>query len=290
MGGAEHAVMHLLYARFFTKALRDMGFLKHDEPFERLFNQGVMLSENQKISKRSNPLTPEPLVAKYGADTVRCYIMFLGPWDQGGTWTESGINGIVRWLKTVWGLAQPETDKLFSDEKADASWIGNLHTQCHMATKRVAADMERFKFNTAISALMEYCNFLRDMRNRQAHGELTASREAWDTAITRLLLHIAPLAPHIAEELWALRGNQTSIHQQATPQYDESLTQAETKTIPVQVNGRVRGSVEIAVGTDQNAVVELALADANIARWIDGKAPKRQIYVTDKLLNFVVGD
>jgi len=289
MGGAEHAVMHLLYARFFCKALRDLGFLNQDEPYKRLFNQGIMLSQRQKISKRSNPLTPEPLVKKYGADTVRCYLMFIGPWDRGGTWTQTGINGVVRWLKNVWDLALFPSER-FGADAGDAQLETELIKLAHSGSRRIVGDMKQFKFNTAIAALMELCNFLSKARARLSDGRTSVGRRAWDDAIERLLLHLAPLAPHIAEELWRRRGAATSIHLARTPVWDDALAVADAAEIPVQVNGRVRGLISIPAGSDQAAVVAIAMSNANVARWLDGKQIKREIYVSDKLLNFVVAN
>ena len=280
MGGAEHAVMHLLYARFFCKALRDMGMLDLDEPYLRLFNQGVLVNQRQKISKRSNPLSPEPLVKRYGADTVRCYLMFLGPWDQGGTWTPSGINGSVRWLKRVWALAQEDSSKL-----GGGRMDGEVRRMAHVTTKRVLEDMAQFKFNTAIAALMELCNSL-----SAALADRAVGGETWDDAVRRLLLHLAPLAPHMAEELWQQRHPGPSVHLQSSPEWDERLTTAEVCRVAVQVNGRVRGELELDMNQPQDTVVAAALATPNIARWLEGKSTRRVVHIPNKLLNLVVAD
>ena len=173
-GGMEHAVMHLLYARFFTKALRDMGFVDFDEPYARLFSHGVMTTQLGRISKRKNPLAPDPLVEQYGADTVRCYLMFLGPWDTGGAWTGSGINGISRWMNRIWDLTLRDTDTLPGIVASDEAAERDLLRAAHATTRRVTGDMGAFKFNTSIAALMEYTNELARLWTRGgfARGDL----------------------------------------------------------------------------------------------------------------------
>ena len=164
--------MHLLYSRFFNKALRDLGFVEFDEPYTRFISQGVLISDHAKISKRSNPLTPDPIVEKHGADTLRCYLMFLGPWDQGGGWSDSGINGIRRWLGRVWDVAQREYSVPFETGTDEAE--RGLERASHSTTRRVVADMEAFKFNTSIAALMEYTTEL-----IRAHDAGEVSTRSW---------------------------------------------------------------------------------------------------------------
>ena len=281
MGGAEHAVMHLLYARFFTKALRDLGLLKFGEPYARLFNQGMLIKSGKKISKRSNPLNPEPIVSKYGADTMRCYLMFLGPWDQGGDWSDSGIKGPARWLNRVWELALNPPDFAknapTSDEQENA-----LKRLCHSTTKQIVEDMRRFKFNTSIAKLMDMTNNLAKIRE-----DNLVSQVSWDEAIDRLLLHLAPVAPHVAEELWHRRGGVVSIHLQRTPEWDEGLATEETDAIAVQVNGKVRDVIELPVGVSQDEALEAALASEGATRHVAGKEITRKIYVPRRMVSIV---
>ncbi len=280
MGGAEHAVMHLLYSRFFNKALRDIGFVEFDEPYARLFNQGTLTRDHMKISKRANPLNPEPIVERFGTDTLRCYLMFLGPWDQGGDWSDQAINGISRWLHRVWDLTlRDTTDPTQSDPKAERE----LERMSHVTTGRVVTDMKQFKFNTTIAALMEYTNDL--SRIADSNG---VSRETWTSAIERLLLHLAPLAPHIAEELWQQTGHRYSVHLQSTPDWDEAKATSDTETIVVQINGKVREQLQLPAGVSEDAALEAAMASEKVQRYTDGSEIIKKIFVPGRLMNIVV--
>ena len=278
MGGAEHAVMHLLYARFFNKALRDLGYINFDEPYSKLTNQGMLIKNHKKISKRSNPLTPDPIVEKFGADTLRCYLMFLGPWDQGGDWSDSGINGIRRWLAKVWDLVHKDSSLLLETNNDK-----ELITLSNIVTKKIISDMEAFKFNTSISTLMEYASeLLKYFENK------SISKNVWNQSIDRILLHIAPLAPHIAEELWEVKGNKYSIHQSYTPAYDESLIISENVTIVVQINGKVRDQVQVQNNAQENDVINLCKSTKKIQEYLNGMKIIKTIYIPGKILNFVV--
>jgi len=278
MGGAEHAVMHLLYSRFFNKALRDLGYVDFDEPYTKLMNQGMLIKDHKKISKRSNPLTPDPVVEKHGADTLRCYLMFLGPWDQGGDWSDSGINGIRRWLGRVWEVAQRDESSLDGSDGEKG-----LERASHVTTKRYLADMEIFKFNTSISALMEYTT---EIVRRYDAGDVSAS--SWRGAVDRLLLQIAPMAPHMAEELWQRTGHSGSVHLESLPDFDDSLTASDTITLAVQVQGKLRDQIEVAADIDQDAAIAEAKAAPNVARHLEGMAIVKEIYVPGRLVNIVV--
>ena len=281
MGGAEHAVMHLLYSRFFNKALRDLGYLDFDEPYTKLMNQGMLVKDHKKISKRSNPLTPDPVVERHGADTLRCYLMFLGPWDQGGDWSDSGINGIRRWLGRVWDVAQ--RDESSFGETGDEDAARDFDRAANSATQRVLTDMEGFKFNTSIAALMELTTAL--VRSFDA-GKVSASQ--WRKGVDRLLLHIAPLAPHITEELWQRTGHTGSIHLELSPKFDETLTVIDTITIAVQINGKLRDQIEVAADIDQDEAIAAAKSAENVVRHLEGMAIVKEIYVPCRLVNIVV--
>jgi len=279
-GGAEHAVMHLLYARFFWKVARDLGIVPGDEPFVRLFNQGHIVVEQAKMSKsRGNVITPDEYVARLGADTVRCYLMFMGPWEHGGEWDDSGIFGIHRWLNRVWGLVLGAAPS----DGADPEATHQLRHVTHKTTRRVTEDMERFRFNTMLAALMEYSNFLAKAKES---GRMDAS--AWQEAIETLLLLMAPSAPHFAEELWARLGKPYSIHQQPWPKWDEDLAREEEITLVVQVNGKVRDRLQVPADIDEERAKELALASQRVQSHIAGKQAQRIIYVPGKLVNVVV--
>ena len=275
-GGAEHAVMHLFYARFFAKAARDMGILEIDEPFAKLFNQGTITKDGFKMSKsRGNVVNPDEWVERYGADTVRLYLMFLGPWEAGGDWDDSGISGQWRWLNRVWNLVLGNVET--GGDSANA-----IRRATHAMIGKVSDDIARFRFNTMIAAMMEFTNELQSIRDQ---GPVDA--DAWQEAIDSLLLCLAPSAPHITEELWQQTGHNGSVHEQLWPQYDEALAQAETVTVVVQVNGKLREKLALAPGASQEDAESAARAKSRVADQLDGKTLRRVIWVPDKLLNFV---
>ncbi len=282
-GGAEHATMHLLYARFFNKAIRDLGLVGFDEPFTRLFNQGTIVMERQKMSKsRGNVVNPDDYVAKLGADTVRGYLMFVGPWDQGGGWDDSGISGIWRWLNRVWNLVLDE--QVAGDlTRADQSAENELRRQTHKIIKRVTEDLEKFRFNTMLAALMEFTNYLTRLKE-----ERSVSQDPWREAIGTLLLLIAPTAPHMAEELWERAGYTYSVHNQPFPSWDKELVVEEQVTLVIQVNGRLRDRVIVPVSITEFEARELALGRERVRAHIDGKEIKDIIYVPGRLVNVVV--
>ncbi len=283
-GGAEHAVMHLLYARFFVKALRDMGLLAFNEPFKRLYHQGTVLGpDGQKMSKsRGNVIAPDEVVDTYGADAVRCYLMFIGPFDQGGTSNVRGIEGVWRYLNRVWNLAQ-DSAEAFSGVPIPDTEIGReVKRTTHKFIKRITAEYEGLRFNTALAGLMEFTNAL--MRARETEAVRTAE---YRQAIDLLLTMLAPLAPHITEELWHSFGHTGSIHMQAWPSYDEALTRDEVVTVVVQVNGKVRDKLEAAAEASEEEVRALALASERVKKLLGGREPKKVIYVPGKLINLV---
>ncbi|MCV0403376.1 MAG: leucine--tRNA ligase [Chloroflexi bacterium] len=283
-GGAEHAVMHLMYFRFFTKALRDLGLLGFDEPTTVLRNQGQILgADHNRMSKsRGNVQAPDELVERYGADAVRAFLMFIGPWDQGGPWNPTGIDGVYRWLNRVWTIAQgsdagdgqtgPEAEEL----------VRALRRAAHSTIDGVTDDIEGFRFNTAISKLMELTNAV--ARAREAGlGGTTAYAETVDM----LLVLMAPIAPHITEELWERRGHAYSIHQQPWPVADPDLVASDTVELPVQVDGKLRDRLVINADTPADEVERLALASEHVQRYLGGRAPMRVIQIPGKLVNVV---
>ena len=277
-GGAEHAVMHLLYARFFNKVLRDLGFVDFDEPYQNLFNQGVLLKDHQKISKRSNPLAPDPLVKEFGADAVRLYLMFLGPWDQGGDWSDDAFNGITRWLNRVWDISTRDTDELISNDNNNK----DFEILINSTVKKVSEDLERFKFNTSISTLMEFTNSLSKIWSAGCNNDL------WKESIIILIKLLSPMAPHITEELWELNGQEFSVHNQEFPSWDDQLISTDTKTIVVQVNGKVRSQFDIEGTKSEEEIFEIASNNEKVQENLTGKEIIKKIYVKDKLVNFVV--
>jgi leucyl-tRNA synthetase len=279
-GGAEHAVMHLFYARFFVKALRDMGLVNFDEPFTRLFNQGTIIYRGDKMSKsRGNVIAPDEYVAELGADAVRGYLMFIGPWDLGGEWNDRGIVGISRWLNRVWTLATTEYSSRLVDPETEKEF---LHLT-HKTIKEVTADLERLRFNTMLASLMEFSNYLSKVKERGM-----VSDSLWREAIGYFLLLLAPTAPHLAEELWTRNGHAYSIHSQPWPEYDQKLAKEEIITLVIQINGKLRDKLLVPASISEAEAKELALSRERVKAYIDGKKLTRIIYVPKRVVNIVV--
>jgi leucyl-tRNA synthetase len=298
-GGAEHAVMHLLYSRFFTKAMRDCGLMKEGEPFRRLFNQGQILgADGERMSKsRGNVQDPDELVRRFGADAVRLFLMFMGPWDQGGPWSPTGIGGISRFLNRVWTITldasglepgDPDAGKLPAGED-EATARAGVRQAAHRTLAAVGEDYEAFRFNTMVAKLMELANLL--MRYR---GSVVAGSAEWDEAVRILLLMLAPAAPHITEELWSRRlvaaGEPwASIHGQAWPEVDATAATSATREVPVQVNGKLRDKVDVPAEIGQAELEAMVLARPRVIAALNGQAPLRVIHAGGgKLVNIVV--
>lgn len=285
-GGVEHATMHLIYTRFFHKAFRDIGVVRGAEPMVQLRNQGVILGEdNEKMSKsRGNVIAPDELVAKYGADAVRAYLMFVARWSQGGPWNSKGIEGPVRWLGRVWNVAMPSA--VSGQRSADSGqWPEDgkaLRRAVHQTIKKVTDDFEAFEFNTIISALMSLTNKLYEYR------ESCEGTPVWNEAIETLLKSMAPVTPHIAEELWAQRGLPYSIHHQRWPQYDAAAAAEDMITLVVQINGKVRDRLEVLADIGEDEAKAKALASEAVQKFMDGKEPRKMVYVAGKLVSIVV--
>jgi leucyl-tRNA synthetase len=280
-GGAEHAVMHLLYARFFTKVVRDLGLIDFGEPFTRLFNQGQILGpDGQRMSKsRGNVVAPDKEVERWGADCFRAHLMFMGPWDQGGPFNTAGLAGIWRWMNRVWAVVLDEPEY----GEADAASTKELRHQTHRIIRRVSEDMAEFSFNTMLARLMEYTSFLGKLRD----SGKPVDREAWTEARDNLLLVLAPILPHMAEELWERTGHPYSIHQQTWPSFDAELAKDETVTLVVQVNGKLRERIDVPAGIGEDEARRLALESPRVADSLDGAEVARVIYVPGRLVNVV---
>jgi len=282
-GGIEHATMHLLYTRFFTKVMRDAGLVKFDEPMLRLFNQGMILGEDgEKMSKsRGNVVNPDDYVSKYGADAVRAFLMFIGPWEQGGPWNPRAIEGVYRFLQRVWSLVvdepRPTSDAVPTDKQ-----IAAVRRATHQTIIKVTSDYEHFKFNTMIAALMGFSNALIEAKKTAVY-----STEAWDEAITSLLLMMAPAMPHISEELWSRLAKPYSIHTQSWPVGDPELAKEDVIEIAIQVMGKVRDRIEVPADADKASLEAAALASERVQKWIAGKTVRKVIVVPGRMVNIV---
>jgi len=268
VGGAEHATRHLIYARFWHKFLYDIGAVNYKEPFKRLQHVGLIGAEDgRKMSKRyGNVVNPDDIIATYGADTLRVYEMFMGPFDQGVVWSTESIIGPRRFLEKVWRLSEK------IKKKNDG--VNDIENILHKTIKKVGEDIESFDFNTAISQMMIFIN-------EAEKSDVT--KEQYEIFLKLL----APFAPHITEELWHEIGNEESIHLTGWPQYDEEKTNEENVIIAVQVNGKVRGEFEIEIGESEEKVKETALLQENVAKWVKDNEVKKVIYIKNKLVNIV---
>ncbi len=283
-GGIEHATMHLIYTRFFHKACRDLGLTQGDEPMLQLRNQGIILGEDsEKMSKsRGNVVAPDELVGKYGADTVRAYLMFFARWDQGAPWTSAGIEGTARWLRRIWSLLLEPRPADGPEPPEDR--VRQLRRKVHQTLAAVTADFEAFQFNTVISALMELAN---EMSKAAQDG--AAASDAWDEAVSIYLRMMAPVAPHVAEELWHRLGHGGSVHAADWPAADEQAAAEDEVTLVVQVNGKVRDRLVVPAGVDPAEAERLALASEVARRFTEGMTVRKVIVVPGRLVNIVAG-
>jgi leucyl-tRNA synthetase len=289
VGGIEHAILHLLYARFICRVMKDLGLVDVEEPFERLFNQGMITKRNpssgkiEKMSKsRGNTVSPDELIARFGADTVRVYTLFIGPPEKESEWSEDGVLGAYRFLNRVHDLAW-RVAELPADGATDAAGPTPLERLAHRTIRRVTEDAGRFHFHTAAAALME---FQRGIAEALASGQEKPSvlRESSRTLLK--LLH--PMAPHLSEELWEMLGGRESLLETPWPAFDPALAESPRVTLVVQINGRVRGRLDLERGAEESEAVERARADEKIRPWVEGKQIRRAVYVPDRLLNLVV--
>jgi len=286
-GGAEHAVMHLLYSRFFLKAIRDLGLVDFDEPFTKLFNQGVIIAQKQKMSKsRGNVITPDDYVNEVGADAIRVYLMFLGPWEEGGEWDDSNISGVTRWFNRVWSLAlQPYQKKEATalEKRKDGKALRDLQRITHQTIKKVTEDIDGFHYNTMIAALMEFTNYLGKVKEAGV-----VAKTDWEEAINILLRLMAPSTPHLAEELWQQKGYQYSIHNQSWPKWDAALAQEEEITLVIQINGKVRDRLSVPASITEEKARKLALERERVKAYLNNREVVNIIYVPGRLINIVV--
>jgi leucyl-tRNA synthetase len=266
IGGIEHAILHLLYSRFFTKFLKDIRLLDIKEPFRKLLTQGMVLKDGEVMSKsRGNIVDLDSIINKYGADTLRIFILFAAPPETELEWDDRGIEGAFRFLNRVWRIQ----DNL--KEKTDSATVRFMHK----TIKKVTEDIEGFKFNTAIASLMEMVNVI---------YQSGADREVF----MNLIIMLSPFAPHICEELWQCAGNKGSIFKKAWPKYDPGLLTEENVTIVVQVNGKVRCRIEVSASISKEQLKELVLANEKLKPWLKDSPVKNLIIVPGKLVNLVI--
>ena len=282
IGGVEHAILHLLYSRFFTKALRDTGVLALDEPFTNLLTQGMVVKDGAKMSKSlGNTVDPDDMIRRYGADTVRMFMLFAAPAEKDLEWSERGVKGMYRFLARVWRFA---AEFASGGEKTrdggDGEESAELEKSLHRTVKKVTGDIESFKFNTAISAVMELFNETAACKN--------ASRETVERCLTAAARLLYPMAPHFAEELWESLGGCASLVGEKWIEWDEGALESEEVTIPVRVNSRVRNQISVAAEADAETVREAALSDPRVAEYIAGREIRNFVYVPKRLVDIRV--
>ncbi|MEE9217656.1 MAG: class I tRNA ligase family protein, partial [Acidobacteriota bacterium] len=306
IGGIEHAALHLIYARFFCKVLRDMGLLRIDEPADRLLTQGMVIRDGVKMSKsKGNVVDPDAMVKRYGADTTRLFALFAAPPERDLEWNEQGVEGCYRFLNRLWRLvsrALPLIQAARAGERpgarrrkrgaagqdpGDTARVLELRQLAHRTIHRVTQELgERLHLNTAIAAIMELVNGITDFIEANVPG-VEASEALRETLETTVLL-LAPFAPHASEEIWSVLGHRTLVSTERWPRVDPALLVTDQVTVVVQVNGRLRGRLSLPHGVGEGAALEAARADEGIRRHLDGRSLRRVVYVPDKLLNLVV--
>ena len=287
IGGIEHAILHLLYARFVTMFLHDHHGLAFEEPFKRLSNQGIILGpDGHKMSKsRGNVINPDQQVNDYGADSLRLYLMFMGPYDQGGPYSMGGIAGTRRFLDRLWTLVGEFLDSKPATSGHNTELEVQVQRAVDKATKKVTQDLETLGFNTAVAAMMECVNDLYKLKTDKNFG---LAKDVWRQALEKLILLVAPFAPHIAEELWAELGHKTSVHLSPWPTWDEALVKEDLITLAVQINGKVRAEISLPADLTEAAAIEAAKSEPKVAELLKGKQLKRAIFVPGRLVSLVV--
>lgn len=292
IGGVEHAILHLLYARFFTKVLHDLGYVSVDEPFTNLLTQGMVLKDGAKMSKSlGNVVSPEEIVNKYGADTARLFILFAAPPEKDLEWSDQGVEGSFRFLNRVWRIVEELTDVVKGagnlDQKELSSQDKELRYVLHFTIKKVTEDVgERFNFNTAISAIMEFVNALYQYKDKVEKDKYNVA--LLKEAVENLIILLAPFVPHITEELWENIGGSGSVHKQKWPSYTEEALVKDEIEIVVQVNGKVKDRLVIPVGLDKQATEKAAMKSTKIQQLVEGKQVVKVIVIPEKLVNIVV--
>ena len=290
IGGIEHAILHLLYARFFTKIIRDVGLISLDEPFKNLLTQGMVIKDGAKMSKSlGNVVDPDDMIKKYGADTIRVFMLFAAPVSRDLEWSDEGIEGGFRFLGRVWRLIQDKAKQVnaIADECIDLDQLSKgsklILTKTHRTIKKVTQDFDKFQFNTAIAAMMELVNEL-----QRAKLNSNSDKEIFKFSITSLIRLLYPIAPHISEELWQIVGYKTSLIDTEWISWEEALTQSDEINVVIQVNGKVRSQIQMDSRSDKKQMEQAALNDDKVLGYIEGKEIRKIIVVPKKLVNIVI--
>jgi leucyl-tRNA synthetase len=293
IGGIEHAVLHLLYARFFTKVLRDMGYMHTDEPFLNLLTQGMVIKDGAKMSKsKGNVVDPDEMIEAYGADTVRLFCLFAAPPEKDLEWSDQGVEGSSRFLSRIWRLVADHREHLkgaaaYEGREELPKLLADLHRKTHQTIKKVTEDIgDRFHFNTAIAAVMELVNQMYQMLESPSRDALFWP--VMKNAVEAMILLISPIVPHITEELWHVLGHSKSILKAPWPKWNEDALRAEEVLIVVQVNGKLRSRITVSVDATEEQLQEAAVLNAKTQEFIGGKTIKKVVVVPGKLVNIVV--
>ena len=286
IGGVEHAILHLLYSRFITKVLYDLKRVGFDEPFARLFTQGMIIKNGAKMSKsKGNVVSPDELIKKYGADTVRLYTLFIGPPEKDAEWSDRGVEGAFRFLKRAWALL--DILEKAPEESKDKDAENKLLMKMHQTVKKITDDVDgEFHFNTAISAVMELVNQV--YAGLSEKGDSCYGKGCLKEVIDKMTLLLAPFVPHIAEEMHEKMGGRTSVFKREWPSYREDMLEADTVVVPVQMNGKLRGTIEMPRGLAKEEIQDLVSSDEKIKEYLSGKEVRKWIILPDKLVNIVV--
>ena len=297
-GGAEHSVLHLMYSRFVTMVLHDLGYLDFEEPFTKFFAHGLMIKDGAKMSKsRGNIVNPDVYIEKYGADTLRLYLMFMGPMDGYPDFRDTGIEGMRRFIDRVWGIYKDYDDINIADENA----LKDINIKMHQTIKKVTEDIQNFRYNTEISAIMEYINLLRELaekNKRQTTKDKVGSnglqaKSVWAEALKTLALLLAPFAPHITEEIWVnILEQEFSIHKHQWPKFNPDFIKEKQITLAIQINGKLRATIVIDLkdSKEKDIITKIAKSNEKIKTWLEGKEIINEIFVPGKILNIVTKD
>jgi leucyl-tRNA synthetase len=293
IGGIEHAILHLLYSRFFVKVLRDLGYLDQDEPFANLLTQGMVLKEGAKMSKsKGNVVDPDEMVGRYGADTVRLFCLFAAPPERDFDWSDKGIEGAYRFVNRLWRLVE-ELEGVLRPigpcalaAAADNTAVKELRQKEHATVKKVEEDiLNRFQFNTAIAAVMELVNMLYQVKDELAGSEDGA--QALSSAVSSALAVLAPVIPHVCEELWEALGYDTPLALTPWPAYDPEALVTDQVTVVVQVNGKLRARIDVPADAPKADVEARAMAEPNVQKHVEGKTVRKVVVIPGKLVNVV---